>query len=414
MNLRILFVNRMAGLERGGGETFDLEIARHLIRLGCEVTVLTSQPLCSRPPTPVPDPLPAVYLRSPYLPWFPWDKVKGGWRVRVWEFQQFERKAAAWIEDHADAYDIIQICELPHLVIRLKSSRARRPGNVVMRLTAPNAYDPWGGIGAADALMASGTSIALIRESLRPDVHDIPNAVDTTRFAPAESDAERTRIRNAHGIPAAAPLLLYVARFQGFKNHALLIDALAAATPSVPEARLVLAGSGPLRGEIEARARRVGVADRVIFLGEVGFADLPAIYRAADLKVISSDYESFCFAAIEAMASGLPVVTTDCGWVPGLIGDSLPPIRKQAVVGDDPPERFAVAGAGPRIREVPGGLVTARGDAGALAAAITRMLENEDARAACARWNREKAVRDHGWESSARKLLAVYERLMIS
>jgi glycosyltransferase involved in cell wall biosynthesis len=261
--------------------------------------------------------------------------------------------------------------------------------------------------------MASGTSIALIRESLRPDVHDIPNAVDTTRFHPAESGAERAAFRAAHGVPDDAPVMVYVARFQGFKNHAVLIDALAEASAKAPELRLVLAGSGPLRGEVEARARRVGVEDRVVFLGEVGFGDLPAIYRAADLAVISSDYESFCFAAIEAMASGLPVVTTDCGWVPGLIGDSLPPIRKQAVVGDDPPERFAAAGADPRIRDVPGGIVTARGDAGALAVAIIRMLENEAARTACARWNREKAVRDHGWESSAKKLLMVYERLML-
>ena len=181
---------------------------------------------------------------------------------------------------------------------------------------------------------------------------------------------------------------------------------------SVPEVRLVLAGSGPLRGEIEARARRAGVGDRVIFLGEVGFATLPEVYRAADLKVISSDYESFCFAAIEAMASGLPVVTTDCGWVPGLIGDPLPPIRRQDADGDDPPERFAAAGPGPRIRETPGGLVTARNDPAALAAAIRTLLHDTDRRAVCARWNRDKAVREHGWASSAKKLLKVYEGLM--
>jgi glycosyltransferase involved in cell wall biosynthesis len=412
MTMRILFVNRMAGLERGGGETFDLEIARHLLPLGCEVTVLTGRPLIARSPTPVRAPLSAVYVRSPYLPWFPWDKVKGGWRVRVWEFQQFEGKAAAWIEEHADDYDVIQICELPHLVTRLKSAFAAGTPKIVMRLTAPNAYDPWGGIRVADALIASGTSISLIRESLRPDVLDIPNAVDTTRFAPGSLDAEQKAFRTGHGIPCSAPLLLYVARFQGFKNHALLIDALAAAAQSVPEIRLALAGSGPLRGEIEARARRAGVGDRVVFLGEVGFADLPAVYRAADLKVISSDYESFCFAAIEAMASGLPVVTTDCGWVPGLIGDTLPPIRRQDVGGDDPPERFAVNVTGPLIREVPGGLVTARGDAAALAAAIVVMIRDTGKRAACGGWNREKAVREHGWESSAKKLLDLYRKLI--
>ena len=179
--LRILFVNRMATLVRGGGETFDLEISASLAKLGCRISYLTGAPQWGAPPLPLAHPS-AHLIRSPYLPWFPWDKVKAGWRVRVWEFQQFERKAARWIKAHASEYDVIQICELPYLVSLLKSARNPCPTPVVLRLTAPNAHDPWGGVKAADALIASGTSIEKVRKTVRPSVYDVPNGVDLERF----------------------------------------------------------------------------------------------------------------------------------------------------------------------------------------------------------------------------------------
>ncbi len=408
---RVLFVNRMASLVRGGGETFDLEISANLEKLGVEVHYLTGAPQCARTPMPL-DHANAYVVRSPYLPWFPWDRVKGGWRVRVWEFAQFENRAAAWIANNQDRYDVVQICELPRLVTLLKTTYAIRP-KIVMRLTAPNAYDPTGGTRHADAVIASGTSIGIIRRGERPDVHNIPNAVDTDRFAP-EPGAGRSAWRQRHGIPGDALVLLYVARLQGFKNHALLIEALARIAVEEPSVRLVLAGSGPLRSDIEKKAAAAGVAERVVFLGEVPFAVLPDIYRAGDLKVISSEYESFCFAAIEGMASGLPVVTTDCGWVPTLIGDTLAPIEQQSVRGPDPADRFASMAQGAQQRDVPGGIVTGRSDPESFARAVVRIWRDEALRRRTATWNREKAVREHGWDSSAKKLLDVYHRLVMN
>lgn len=172
---------------------------------------------------------------------------------------------------------------------------------------------------------------------------------------------------------------------------------------------LQLAGSGPLRGRVEELARSLGVAKQVRFLGEVPYEQLPAIYAAADLKVISSEYESFCFAAIEAMASGLPVVTTDCGWVPKLIGDALPPIEKQYVDTRPEPEgRFVEDVDGRRIRAVPGGVVVGRTDVQSLAAAILVLIRDASLCRQCGAWNRAKAEREHGWEASAKELEKIY------
>lgn len=369
--LRVLFVNRMAGLERGGGETFDLEISRHLAQAGAQVTFLCGAPLLRPAPMPVPG---ARALRTPWLRRFPWDKVRGGWRVRQLEFEIFEWRAARWIAQRADEFDVIQICELPNLVHWLKRRGVKTP--VVMRLTAPNYYDPRGGVAQADALIASGASIERLRERGQARVVDVPNAVDAERFRPQPSDFRKRR-----GIGRDEFVALYVARFQAFKNHALLIDAFARFVADHLAARLLLAGSGPLRERCEQQAAERGLADKVLFLGEVPYAELPAVYAAADAMAISSDYESFCFAAIEAMAMGLPVLTTDCAWVPRLVADGA-------------------------------GLVVPVGDPAAFAAGLKKLADNPALRQRLGAAGRQHVLERHTWPASAAKLLALYRGLL--
>ena len=370
-SLRVLFVNRMACLERGGGETFDLEISRHLAQAGVEVTYLCGAPLLRPAPLPV---VGARMLRTPWLRRFPWDKVKGGWRVRQLEFEIFEWRAARWIAQRADRFDVIQICELPNLVHWLKKRGVRTP--VVMRLTAPNYYDPRGGVKQADALIASGTSIQKLRERGHAAVADVPNAVDADLFRPQPSD-----FRQRHGIGRDEFVALYVARFQAFKNHAVLLEAFARFVREHSAARLVLVGSGPLRERCEQQAADLGLADNVLFLGETPYGDLPAVYAAADAKVISSDYESFCFAAIEAMSTGLPVLTTDCAWVPRLVADGA-------------------------------GLVVPVGDAAALAAGLKKLADNPALRHRMGATGRQHVLERHTWPASAEKLKRLYAGLI--
>jgi len=368
--LRVLFVNRMACLERGGGETFDLEISRHLATAGAQVLFLSGAPLFGPPPMPMAG---ARVLHTPWLRWFPWDKVKGGWRVRKLEFDWFEWRAARWVAKHAAEFDVIQVCELPNLVYWLKKRGVKTP--VVMRLTAPNYYDPRGGVPLADALIASGTSIQKLRD-LGLEVADIPNAVDADLFRPQPSD-----FRKKHGIGAGEFVALYVARFQAFKNHQMLLEAFARFAKDRPASRLVLAGSGPLRERTEQQARELGIADKVLFLGEVPFQELPGVYAATDVKVISSDYESFCFAAIEAMSTALPVLTTDCAWVPRLVAEDA-------------------------------GIVVPVGDAEAFAAGLKKLADNPALRQRMGAAGRQQVLERHTWPTSAEKLMALYGRLV--
>ncbi|MBN1270316.1 MAG: glycosyltransferase family 4 protein, partial [Kiritimatiellae bacterium] len=376
--VRILFVNRMASMERGGGETFDLEIASHLQQLGCEISFLTGIPLFSGPGIADPFanfqfPISNFQLRSPYFGWLPWDKMKGGWRIRLADYWMFEKRAAGWVRPRESRYDVIQVCELPFFVESAKRQGIKTP--VVMRLTAPNFYDPYGAVRMADAVITSGETVARVREGERPDCVDIPNAVDGDVFRPHASG-----FRESTGLAADEYVVLYVARFQDFKNHALLLDAFAQLVNHVARARLVLVGGGPLEARSKAKARDLGIADRTLFMGEVPFSALPDIYAAADVMAVSSDFESFCFAALEAMASGLPIVTTDCGWVPKLVG-------------------------------VDGGVVVPLRDADAFAGALEALARDGARRRQMGEHNRRKAVAEHTWDVSARALKAVYENL---
>lgn len=458
--LRVLFVNRMASMVRGGGETFDLEMARNLAGLGCEITILTGIPLfgkallgpeewwgyaqgryiqtavaktteyghsTSNTQYSIVDEgkhlnssianrksqIEGITIRSPYTGWFPWDKTPGGWRLRIADFKIFEWLAARWALKHLDQFDIIQVCELPFFVYFLKSQITNRKSQtpIVMRLTAPDFYDPVGGVQKADAVIASGDTMRRIREKIRPDCHDIPNGVDVENFGFWMSDAglkaqARKEFRSAHNVPEDAMVVTHVARFQSVKNHAMLIDAFADFKKTVSTARLILAGSGPLKEEVEGKVRQLGMTGDVIFLGEMKHADLPAVYAATDINVMPSDYESFCFAVLEGMASELPHVVTDTNWVPGLLGDNV----QLPVPGVQPSGGNVKLNA--KIRSVSGGLITPVGDASTFAEALRQLAHDSTTRAQMGHWCRARVEKDFCWKTSADRLKKLYASLM--
>jgi glycosyltransferase involved in cell wall biosynthesis len=103
--------------------------------------------------------------------------------------------------------------------------------------------------------------------------------------------------------------ILNVGKMKSPKNQKLLLDAFARIAGH-RDARLIICGEGELRGELEAHAAKLGIADRVVMPGFV--IDPTPFYCSADLFVLSSDYEGFGLVLVEAMRSGLPIVSTDC------------------------------------------------------------------------------------------------------
>jgi glycosyltransferase involved in cell wall biosynthesis len=158
-------------------------------------------------------------------------------------------------------------------------------------------------------------------------------------------EAERVALRRRY-VGGEGPLLLNVKRLHPLADHATLLEAMARLRAQAPRAVLFIAGSGQEEGPLKARAAALGLGDAVRFLGLVPNAEVAHLQAAADLFVLSSALEATPTVALEALASGTPVVSTDN---PG-------GVELHDLLGED-------------VTLVP------RGDADALAAAVLAFLQ---------------------------------------
>jgi glycosyltransferase involved in cell wall biosynthesis len=153
------------------------------------------------------------------------------------------------------------------------------------------------------------TALMLLRDhGLRAPSQVMSNGIDLDTFSPGEADES---LRRAHGLPSDRPLILSVGRLSPEKRADVLIEAVATQEETGPV--LALAGSGPDSQRLRALAARLGVSQRVRFLGFIPDADLPGLYRLADVFAIASEAELQSLVTMEAMASGLPVVAVNAG-----------------------------------------------------------------------------------------------------
>ncbi len=171
----------------------------------------------------------------------------------------------------------------------------------------------------------------------------IPNAVKINAAAlDAGSEAE---LRRAWGIEPGAPVVACIALLYEQKAHHVLLNAWVDVVDRFPGAVLLLAGDGPLRSSLEAQVARLGIADKVRFLGMV--TDVGKVYALARFVVLSSAWEGMPLTLLEACAYGLPAVATRVSGIPEV------------------------------VRHEQTGLLVEPGDPTSLGRAIIRLLEND-------------------------------------
>jgi len=199
------------------------------------------------------------------------------------------------------------------------------------------------------------------------------------RFRPLDNWERRERVRRTLGL--TYPFVLYVGRVDPYKNIAGMIRAFARLHSRRPsEHRLVIVGEkrGYQAGGVFALVQRLGLQDRVVFTGHV-HEDLEVIYNLAECFLFPSLYEAFGLAAVEAMACGLPVISSPVAGCIDVVGDA--------------------------------GILVDPLDADAISAALERVLHSDTLRQSLSRASLERAAR-FSWERCARETFALYERVL--
>ena len=198
----------------------------------------------------------------------------------------------------------------------------------------------------------------------------VPNIVNLERFSSDRAAAA-----------GQGPCLFVARNLEPIYDNATALRTLALVRERHPEATLVIAGSGPLRAELEQLAAGLGIAQAVTFTGRVDNAAMAALYRGADVMLNPSLVDNMPNSVLESLACGVPVVSTNVGGVPYLVDDG----RTALLV---PP-----------------------GDPAAMAAAVLRLVA-EPRLAASLREAGLRQVQQYTWASVRPRLLAVYQHVL--
>ncbi|MDF5725627.1 MAG: glycosyltransferase family 4 protein [Rhizonema sp. PD37] len=144
---------------------------------------------------------------------------------------------------------------------------------------------------------------------------------NASNFTQEEITTVRHQLRQELSLPAKSRLALTVGRLSVQKGHTDLIRAIPPLVKEFPDMRFIWVGEGEERENLVNKVREYGIEDKVLFLGYR--SDVPKLLVAADLFIFPTQFEGQPFAIIEAMAYGLPIVTSNACGIPELIEDKV-------------------------------------------------------------------------------------------
>jgi glycosyltransferase involved in cell wall biosynthesis len=374
--MRVTMFVRCLAMMRGGGETRHLAWARELTALGVDIEIVTGRPLVGQPRYAIGG-LTTTVLRSPYTRDFVYrfQRRRGFGRVTMTALHLDEEWfcRAAWrhVEAQQTPPDVVHAHAL-HQAARLR----RR--NVPVVINLPGAPHPryYRDLAEADALVADGWAATHLPAEIGLPVERVPKGVDTQRFRPDGPSMRRALQLEGKRV------VLTVARLVPIKNVALLLDAFAIVRERDGNAHLVIVGDGPEAQNLRARAHALGWSDAVIFAGAVPFDDVPSFYRTADVFALSSTFDNSPNVVLEAMATGLPIVTTEVG------------------------------GVGEFVTDRRGGVIVPDGDVQGFASALQSVLGDSAFARSAAEFNRQRTAAGFSWRTSAARLLDVYQSVI--
>ena len=378
--MKITFINRMMGIYRGGGEFFDLNLAKALHKKGCEITFITGRRFF-KIDHPVME-FPTRYIRSPYLRWLDYKYMSSSLRPlrsiggrsnildrRIFENMSFRKVA----KDKVFDVDVIQICGFPRLASLINCGL-----NVPTVIRWPGPPSSWTEkwFGTYTANIANGAALDRARE-LDPNSLDVPPGVDRNMFNPGRA----SHIRSKYNISETSTVLLFVGRLIPIKNIEFLISSFSDALKLVPDMYLILVGSGEQETQLKNLVGGIGISNKVLFVGNQPQSSVANFYKASDIFALTSRYDNFPNVILESMSSGLPIVATNVGGIHYQIKDGL------------------------------NGFLVDPSNKNEYTEAIVTLATNSALRSRMGEENIKSIESTFSWDSSAEKVLGLYEAI---
>ncbi len=308
MNTRIVHILSSFGM--GGQERVAFDLAVSQLRAGCQVTAVSLAP-------PPDGPLAAEFTAAGIT-------VERVARSRPGLDPLLIARLARWLRSRR--IELVHTHNRMALIYGAPAGRLARARVVHTK----HGNNPKGGTRlfagnlagrCVDAFVAVSDETAAFarkrREIEEQKLLVIPNGIELGRFHP--DPAVRDRVRKELGIPADAWVVGTVGRVAAEKNQALLLRAMAPLLG--PRMRLIVAGDGPLLPELTALATSLGVAAHAHLLGVR--RDVPDLLNAFDVFALSSDTEGLPLVILEAMATGLPVLSTRVGGIGNVLEEGV-------------------------------------------------------------------------------------------
>ena len=330
--MHIVYVNKTAPHRGGGAEMRIWEVGKRLVQRGFRVTVLCSATDAAAPEREILDGMQIEYVEAAPRWVFQWHKI-GFYASRL----LFYARAGKRLEQLLQTGDVdILRDDISPFPTRAVSTLAARYGlpTIAMIHNVSGAmgrwvkhYGPFLGVAGYmgerwlkrkpryDHMIAAARWMAevMARAWSRSRVSWVPNGVDASRFHPPSPDESSERMHEIR--------FFYVARFVELKGHDILLQAFARVVRQERCVRLHLVGDGPLEEDMRAAAAKLGLEDYVRFHGRVSRRAMPSLYRSVDAYVSPSYFEGMPITFLEAMASGLPIISTRIEAVDGFLSD---------------------------------------------------------------------------------------------
>ncbi|MCG3707690.1 glycosyltransferase family 4 protein [Aliarcobacter butzleri] len=314
--MNITFINRMMGIKFGGGENFDLNIARALKKRGHNIRFIVGREWNKLSLPMDESEFEVIYIKTPYLrdihykvkPTNLLNKLISASALEL-DLRLFENAVLSYLKNDSWT-DIYQICGLPRIGAMLGGQRnaTKQQFKTVVRWPGPPSKRKLKYMQNCDINFANGDALKIIREKLYPEAKEVNLGIDIEKFRPIIK--EEKQLVN----------FLFVGRIVPIKNIPFLIKGFIEASIENKNIVLNIVGEGD-KEEVELVRNLAKEYINIKFLGKKNGSELVEQYQNSDIFILTSNYDNYPNVVFEAMACGLPVIGTDVGGIPSQVID---------------------------------------------------------------------------------------------